>query len=581
MMRLLKQRSERVAVSEVQLSGVMPRQPILSCHPEKRLLVSFPRVISRAIMFLKSHLLVVAVACIGGSSLSAETTLTTDPVGFTTTSCLGNSDTYLGIPFTRPPEFTGTVQSITNSTLTVNGTPGWANNQFIYAAGTQPKHYYVLIGDGGAINPKEGHIYALTTNGSNTLSVDTSFDNLTGVVANTKVTLIPYWTPATIFPLSDAGASTDSPPTYKTELLIPNTSASGINLPPAATYFFVSNGSNVGWRLVGDNSTDHGDDPLLPDNYLIVRNANGAPELPLTPTGTVLKSKVAVPILASGSQQQDNPVAMLRPLDMALDANGLAPIDNSFVQGDQLLLFDNTQQKIGKQASRVYTFNDGWRLATDNLDHSKDIIPSGSAMLVRKAAKLGGATVFWINAPMYVLPSFLTPLAAGSRKVHGSSGSFDANLPVSGLGIEPRTPGSGNSYQVVFTFANPVTLSSATVTPGTNGTASISGAPIVNGNHITINLTNVSNAQRLLINLLGVSDGAVSNDFLVPMGILTGDVNGNRSVEGNDVSAVQSRTRQRVDSSTFVYDVNVNGSIEGSDVSTTQAHTRTSIPARP
>ena len=130
-------------------------------------------------------------------------------------------------------------------------------------------------------------------------------------------------------------------------------------------------------------------------------------------------------------------------------------------------------------------------------------------------------------------------------------------------------------------LANPVTLSSATITPGTNGTGSIAGAPIVSGNHITINLTNVSNAQRLLINLLGISDGAVSNDFSVPMGVLTGDVNGNRSVEGNDVSAVQSRTRQRVDSSTFVYDVNANGSIEGSDVSTTQAHTRTSLPARP
>ena len=126
--------------------------------------------------------------------------MTTDPVGFTTTSCLGNSDTYLGIPFTRPPEFTGTVQSANANTLTINGTPGWTDNRFVYAAGTQSKHYYVLIGNGGATNPKEGHTYAVTSNGSNTLTVDTSFDNLTGVVANTRVTLIPYWTPATIFP---------------------------------------------------------------------------------------------------------------------------------------------------------------------------------------------------------------------------------------------------------------------------------------------------------------------------------------------------------------------------------------------
>src|SRR5437588_12844779 len=151
-------------------------------------------------MFLKSHLLVVAVACIGGPSLLAQTTVTTDPVGLTSTSCLGNSDTYLGIPFTRPPEFTGTVQSANANTLTINRTPGWTNNQFVYAAGTQANHYYIVVGNGGASNPKEGHIYSVLSNGASTLTVDTSFDNLTGIAANTRVTLIPYWTPATIFP---------------------------------------------------------------------------------------------------------------------------------------------------------------------------------------------------------------------------------------------------------------------------------------------------------------------------------------------------------------------------------------------
>src|SRR5436190_13966851 len=117
-------------------------------------------------MSLKSHLLVIAVASIGGPSLPAQTSVTTDPVGFTTTSCLGNSDTYLGIPFTRPPEFTGTVQAINGDTLTINGSPGWAGNQFVYATGSQPKHYYVLIGNGGASNPKEGHIYSVRSNGA-------------------------------------------------------------------------------------------------------------------------------------------------------------------------------------------------------------------------------------------------------------------------------------------------------------------------------------------------------------------------------------------------------------------------------
>ena len=526
-------------------------------------------------MFLKSPLLIVAVACIGGPSLLAQTTVTTDPVGLTSTSCLGNSDTYLGIPFTRPPEFTGTVQSANANTLTINGAPGWANNQFVYAAGTQSKHYYVLIGNGGATNPKEGHNYAVMSNGSSTLTVDTSLDNLIGVVANTRVTLIPYWTPATIFPSGDAGVSftaTTSPPTYKTELLIPNTSSAGINLSPAATYFFINNGPNVGWRLEGDNSTDHGDDPLLPDSYFIVRNSNGAPTLPLTAAGSILMSKLAVPILASASQQQDNPVTMIRPVDTTLGSNGLAPVDTSFLQGDQLLLFDNTEQRIGKQPSKIYTFNDGWRLSSDNLDHSKDIVPAGSAMLVRRAAK-SGATIYWVNTPTYVPATFLSPLSAGSRKNHGGAGSFDLNIPASnGLGVECRTPGSGNTYQIIFTFANPVTITEVTATPGSNATGSVAGSPIVNGNHVTVNLSNVSNPQRLTLKLLGVSDGVIANDFLVTMGVLSGDVNANGAVESSDVSAVQGHTRQRVSNSTFIYDVNCNGSIESSDVSTVQAN---------
>jgi uncharacterized protein (TIGR02597 family) len=88
--------------------------------------------------------------------------------------------------------------------------------------------------------------------------------------------VIPYWTPATIFPPSDADVSftaTTNPPTYKTELLIPNTSSLGSTLHQAPPISLSNNGSNIGWRVEGDNSTDHDDDPLLPDDYLIVRNA--------------------------------------------------------------------------------------------------------------------------------------------------------------------------------------------------------------------------------------------------------------------------------------------------------------------
>ena len=77
--------------------------------------------------------------------------------------------------------------------------PGWTNNQFVYSAGMQPKHYNVLIGNGGAAIQTRATFIILRETRSNTPLVDTTFESLRGIVANTEVTVIPYWTPATSF----------------------------------------------------------------------------------------------------------------------------------------------------------------------------------------------------------------------------------------------------------------------------------------------------------------------------------------------------------------------------------------------
>ena len=99
-----------------------------------------------------SHLrLATASSLIAGSALllasaQAQTSVATDPVGFTTANLLANSDTRISIPFTRPAEFTGTIASISGSTITVAATPGWTSNQFVYVPTTQVKTYYAIIG---------------------------------------------------------------------------------------------------------------------------------------------------------------------------------------------------------------------------------------------------------------------------------------------------------------------------------------------------------------------------------------------------------------------------------------------------
>jgi hypothetical protein len=75
-----------------------------------------------------------------------------------------------------------------------------------------------------------------------------------------------------------------------------------------------------------------------------------------------------------------------------------------------------------------------------------------------------------------------------------------------------------------------------------------------------------------------VNDGTNVGDVSIPMAVLLGDVNATRSVDGNDVSAVQAHTRQAVNSNAQArFDVNVTGGIDGNDVALTQAHTRSSL----
>jgi hypothetical protein len=154
--------------------------------------------------------------------------------------------------------------------------------------------------------------------------------------------------------------------------------------------------------------------------------------------------------------------------------------------------------------------------------------------------------------------------------------AFDINLPLAGtlgagtLGIECRDGGALKDYQVVFTFpAALVSLSGATVTPGPGGSGSLDGDPIIDGGQVTVNLTNVSNAQTVTITLLGVNDGinTYPYDVPIPMGVLIGDTAPDGSVDSADVTLTRQQVGKTVTDLNFREDVTVDGSINRSDVS--------------
>jgi hypothetical protein len=192
----------------------------------------------------------------------------------------------------------------------------------------------------------------------------------------------------------------------------------------------------------------------------------------------------------------------------------------------------------------------------------------------------------FINAEAAATATLPVPGVA-SRKVHGAAGTFDIPLPINGTaGVECRSPGPNNSYQLVFSFDRPVATSgNASVTQGTGTVAppaaggsnpSVGSSP----NQVVVNLTGVTNAQHLGVTLSNVQDtsGATFAPVAARMDVLIGDTTANGAVNSSDIAQTQSQSGQNVTTGNFREDVTVNGAINSSDISTVQAQSGTALP---
>jgi fibronectin type III domain protein/dockerin type I repeat protein len=197
-------------------------------------------------------------------------------------------------------------------------------------------------------------------------------------------------------------------------------------------------------------------------------------------------------------------------------------------------------------------------------NNASDITPNGDYTLIGNAA---------CQPPVHLL-------SAVSRKTHGTAGTFDIDLLPPNPGIECRVGGatSGN-HTIVFTFANP--LASVAGASVTSGTGSISSSTISsNGFEYIVNLTGVTNAQRLTVTLTGITDtgGNGSATLSATMGVLLGDVDASGRVDSTDVFQVRQQTLKNANSSNFRTDVDVSGRIDSTDVFITRQQTLTSLP---
>jgi hypothetical protein len=203
----------------------------------------------------------------------------------------------------------------------------------------------------------------------------------------------------------------------------------------------------------------------------------------------------------------------------------------------------------------------------------------GSTRPVNDAAVTNGANGDASDIGAVEIQSFVHPTDAASWKTHGGAGDFPIALPLpfsSPIGVECRTGVATGDHKVIVTFAGPVNFAPpALMTSGTGNVASSSG----NGtNQITLNLTGVTNAQRIVLALPGTNDGTNTADVGIRMGVLLGDVNGDGFVLSGDYTATRQKSGATVDGTTFQFDLNTDGFILSGDYTTARQKSGTQLP---
>jgi uncharacterized protein (TIGR02597 family) len=121
--------------------------------------------------------------------------------------------------------------------------------------------------------------------------------------------------------------------------------------------------------------------------------------------------KTVTPLQTLSSGQQDNPIAIFRPIPISLNNSNLIAsggfVTSNLVgpRADELLVFDNAAAALNKSPAAIYFYRNGaWRkagaAATEDFGNT-EIFGPGNGVLVRKASTTTGASAIWTNSPTY------------------------------------------------------------------------------------------------------------------------------------------------------------------------------------
>ena len=147
--------------------------------------------------------------------------------------------------------------------------------------------------------------------------------------------------------------------------------------------------------------------------------------------------------------------------------------------------------------------------------------------------------------------------------------------------MEDRSGGPNKKYTVVLTFdQNIVSVGSASSTCGGVQSIVIDSS---DAHKVSINLVNVAhrcNESTITVTADSITDdqGNVLDSASVGLGLLLGDVNGDRVVDHSDYHEARMHKGEMTDEQNFRSDVNADGHIASSDIAPIRQQQGTSLP---
>ena len=279
--------------------------------------------------------LVAAASLAASASFAQDNAVTSDVVGYLSTTCLGGSDTIVSLPLHKTSVATTTVTSVNSE-----------SSQITVALSTMTADqykdsHYIRFGEGAGL---EGAKFTVSANTSDTLTLDpVSGYNLSSVAVDDVLELIPHIT------LSELFASVDSIPD-QTEVFYFNNAVSGINKSTSGGYIY-----DAGDWYDASTYDAAANAVIYPDDTYIVRvQGNSANDFKLTLPGSVPDVGHSFAITTPSAGPSDNLVSPQIPA-----ATEIATLFPNATQNDEILIFDNSVRAINKSSSGGYIYDAG------------------------------------------------------------------------------------------------------------------------------------------------------------------------------------------------------------------------------